>query len=48
MGGGGTVKTCTCGHTDEEHRTDKRGGLHECEIDDCGCVCFDWDGEEEG
>ena len=41
------MKTCFCGHADEEHREDKNGHLHECEIDDCDCICFDWDGEEE-
>ena len=40
------MKTCCCGHTDEEHRKGKMG-LHECEIDSCDCICFDWDGEDE-
>lgn len=40
------MKTCNCGHIDEEHRYGK-SGFHECEMDDCDCICFDWDGEEE-
>lgn len=31
---------CTCGHTDEEHRKGK-SGMHECEIPDCDCCCFE-------
>lgn len=41
------MKTCNCGHTDEEHRSDQLHRLHECGIEDCDCICFDWDGEED-
>ena len=41
------MKNCHCGHTDEEHRVDKKGRLHECEIADCDCIYFEWDGEDE-
>lgn len=32
-----------CGHTYEEHRydTSSDSGGHECEVEDCGCLCFE-------
>ena len=38
-------EVCFCGHVAEEHRLAKHS-LHECEIKDCECICFDLDEEE--
>lgn len=34
--------TCFCGHQDFEHRSGKCG-WHECEVEDCDCLCFEHD-----
>lgn len=41
--------TCCCGHTFEEHGGDPQfPGATNCQIDDCGCCCFEDAGEDEG
>ena len=37
------TETCCCGHVADEHEPE---GAGPCEIDGCGCVYFDWDGED--
>lgn len=40
--------TCTCGHEEDEHGGDVAyPGSSRCNIDDCDCCSFDWDGEFE-
>lgn len=40
------MNNCTCGHAEEEHKTRKTGPV-ECEVEDCDCIQYEWDGEEE-
>lgn len=35
---------CTCGHVEDERKT---WFLSACQIEDCDCVLFDWDGAED-
>jgi len=39
---------CTCGHIFDEHGgDDDHPGSTACNVDDCDCICFDEDAEEE-
>lgn len=33
---------CTCGHLLDEH---SEGFLQECEVEGCGCICYEFDPE---
>ena len=40
--------TCTCGHDEEEHGDDPEyPGSSACNIDDCDCVCFEADEDDD-
>lgn len=42
------LNSCTCGHTYAEHGGDPDlPGSSACTIDDCDCVCFEEDADEE-
>ena len=41
------MMVCTCGHMDDEHRNSLTNGFRECEIKECECVLFDWDGVDD-
>ena len=42
------IMTCTCGHMEDEHGgVEDYPGSSKCSIEDCDCVCFEWDGEED-
>lgn len=39
---------CTCGHTEDEHGGDKElPGSTACDVRDCYCFAYEWDGEDE-
>lgn len=39
---------CTCGHVYDEHGGDEHyPGSTACNVDDCDCICFDRDEEDE-
>lgn len=40
------MRTCVCGHVDDEHALGEPSAP--CEVEGCGCFAFEWDGEEEG
>ena len=41
------MRNCHCGHLEEdEHGGDEEfPGSTACNIEECECICFDWDGE---
>lgn len=53
------MRACTCGHSEDDHGHDpKFPGSTQCRagstdpekdamLDDCECICFEWDGDEE-
>ena len=48
--GGKVVETnnCHCGHVKDEHGGDPIfKGSTACGIEDCDCISYEWDGEED-
>ena len=44
----GDELTCVCGHTEDEHGGDPQyPGSSKCNVDDCECVCFEADEDED-